>query len=365
MNSSRLLGGATLFLLGLAGLCAIPGCSPASDPSAPGTKLQWRKSTPLPEPRAGHAAGLLDGKFVIAGGTWWEGEKGNWTQKIFSASTHAFDPDTESWERLPDAPFPFGYAAYTVVENRLYVLGRLRRPAGEPQDPEVIPKGGWLPVGGLRRAARDPPVRMGGQLRGFPVPAGRGGALRTHRRDGHLLHLQDGHQPAERPGHGLSRKGLAGTVTLSRQKTLALLGGGRRGEYLDVRRDRLAASRGAAHPVQPGPALRPEAGPLGGTPLPAPRNPRGHSAGSPPHSGENPLHELCQNGVAARSANLGVQPADTHARRGLCGSVCLARTAASSELGERTRSSLPGGGRNGPSSGSSGRNSRCRLLHRA
>ena len=123
MNGSRLLGGATLFLLGLAGLCAIPGCSPASDPSAPGTKLQWRKSTPLPEPRAGHAAGLLDGKFVIAGGTWWEGEKGNWTQKIFSASTHAFDPDTETWEQLPDAPFPFGYAAFAVVEDRLYVLG--------------------------------------------------------------------------------------------------------------------------------------------------------------------------------------------------------------------------------------------------
>ena len=85
--------------------------------------LQWTKSTPLPEPRAGYAAGVLDGKLVIAGGTYWEGKKGHWTKKIFSASTHAFDPTSQKWERLPDAPIPFGYAAFTVVKNRLYVLG--------------------------------------------------------------------------------------------------------------------------------------------------------------------------------------------------------------------------------------------------
>ena len=85
--------------------------------------LHWTKSTPLPEPRAGHAAGVLDGKLVIAGGTYWKGKKGNWTKKVFSARTHAFDPTTQKWEQLPDAPIPFGYAAFTVVENQLYVLG--------------------------------------------------------------------------------------------------------------------------------------------------------------------------------------------------------------------------------------------------
>lgn len=94
----------------------------ASHAAQPG-HLHWSKSTPLPEPRAGHAAGVLDGKLVIAGGTYWEGEKGNWTKKVFSARTHAFDPTTQQWEQLPDAPIPFGYAAYTVVENRMYVMG--------------------------------------------------------------------------------------------------------------------------------------------------------------------------------------------------------------------------------------------------
>ena len=65
----------------------------------------------------------MDGKLVIAGGTYWEGEKGNWTKKVFSGRTHAFDPTTQKWEQLPDAPIPFGYAAFTVVGNRLFVLG--------------------------------------------------------------------------------------------------------------------------------------------------------------------------------------------------------------------------------------------------
>ena len=106
-------------LCGLGALLLSAGAAPASPPR----DLSWKKSTPLPEPRAGYAAGVLDGKLVIAGGTFWEGKKGNWTQKIFSARTHAFDPATEKWEQLPDAPIPFGYAACTVVDNRLYVLG--------------------------------------------------------------------------------------------------------------------------------------------------------------------------------------------------------------------------------------------------
>src|ERR1700730_339118 len=50
----------------------------------------------------------------------WEGTKGRWTKKVFSASTHAFDPKTQTWEKLPDAPILFGYAAYTVIDNKLF-----------------------------------------------------------------------------------------------------------------------------------------------------------------------------------------------------------------------------------------------------
>lgn len=85
--------------------------------------LSWTKSTPLPEPRAGYSAGVVNGKLVIAGGTYWEGSKGHWTKKLFSASTHAFDPVTQTWEKLPDAPSPVGYAASAVAGGKLFVLG--------------------------------------------------------------------------------------------------------------------------------------------------------------------------------------------------------------------------------------------------
>ena len=88
-----------------------------------GLILRWTKSTPFPESRTDYAAGVLDGKLVIAGGTYWEGSKGHWTRKRYSSSTHAFDPITQVWEKLPDLPTPLGYAASTVVGNKMFVLG--------------------------------------------------------------------------------------------------------------------------------------------------------------------------------------------------------------------------------------------------
>lgn len=85
--------------------------------------LSWSKSSPLPEPRAGYAAGVVNGKLIIAGGTYWEGSKGNWTKKRFTASTHAFNPTAQTWEKLPDAPIPFGYGSSAVAGGKLFVFG--------------------------------------------------------------------------------------------------------------------------------------------------------------------------------------------------------------------------------------------------
>ena len=106
-------------------LCSLILClgSHGDAGSVDGLSLQWTKSTPFPEPRTDYAAGVLDGKLVIAGGTYWEGSKGHWVKKHFSPSTHAFDPITQVWEKLPDLPTPLGYAASAVVGNKLFVLG--------------------------------------------------------------------------------------------------------------------------------------------------------------------------------------------------------------------------------------------------
>lgn len=106
-------------------LCSVILCLLSHSDAAPldGLSLQWTKSTPFPEPRSDYAVGALDGKFVIAGGTYWEGSKGHWIKKQFSASTHAFDPITQVWEKLPDLPVPLACTASAVIGNKLFVLG--------------------------------------------------------------------------------------------------------------------------------------------------------------------------------------------------------------------------------------------------
>jgi N-acetylneuraminic acid mutarotase len=85
--------------------------------------LNWTTSKPMPEPRSDYAAGVLDGKLIIAGGTYWDGTKGHWIKKHFTASTHAFDPASGTWTQLPDLPVPLGGAASATVEKQLFVFG--------------------------------------------------------------------------------------------------------------------------------------------------------------------------------------------------------------------------------------------------
>jgi len=85
--------------------------------------LRWDKSTSIPDSRGSYASGILNGQLIIAGGTYWEGTKGNWIKKIYTPVVHAFDPMKEQWHKLPDAPSPFAYAASIVINNKLFVMG--------------------------------------------------------------------------------------------------------------------------------------------------------------------------------------------------------------------------------------------------
>lgn len=85
--------------------------------------LHWNKSTPFPEATSGYAAGVVQGELVLAGGTYWEGTPHHWNHKIFTATTYSFHPLTAKWDKLPDEPVTLGYAASTVVNDTLFVLG--------------------------------------------------------------------------------------------------------------------------------------------------------------------------------------------------------------------------------------------------
>jgi N-acetylneuraminic acid mutarotase len=82
------------------------------------TMCHWTARAPLPEPRAGYAAGVLAGRLIVAGGSSWiEGKK---TQ---TAATDAFDPECNCWNKLPPLPTALSDAESVVVGGKLFVLG--------------------------------------------------------------------------------------------------------------------------------------------------------------------------------------------------------------------------------------------------
>jgi N-acetylneuraminic acid mutarotase len=95
----------------------------AANIAATSDALHWSLSTPMPEPRSDYVAGVIDGRLIVAGGTYWTGTKGHWIRKHFTPSTHAFNPESQTWEKLPDLPVPLGCAGGAVVRNRLFVIG--------------------------------------------------------------------------------------------------------------------------------------------------------------------------------------------------------------------------------------------------
>ena len=88
--------------------------------------IAWSHATPMPEPRDGYAAGVMEGRLLVIGGTYWEGSKDQWSKKIFSASTHAFDPANQSWEKLADAPVTLGYPASTPLADEIIIIAGLQ-----------------------------------------------------------------------------------------------------------------------------------------------------------------------------------------------------------------------------------------------
>lgn len=108
-------------VLGRLGLFAMGGAFGSIAIGAP--TIEWTESTPAPEPRAGYAAGEIDGRLVLVGGTYWTGDLGDWDAKVFTDVADEFDPHTEVWSRLPEFPATVGYAAGATWQNRLYVLG--------------------------------------------------------------------------------------------------------------------------------------------------------------------------------------------------------------------------------------------------
>jgi N-acetylneuraminic acid mutarotase len=75
---------------------------------------QWRRSAPLPAPRGGHAAVVLNGEVHVIGG-------GN--DRTTLADHDAYDPATDAWRTLAPLPRSEGSPAAAVIDGRLYAIG--------------------------------------------------------------------------------------------------------------------------------------------------------------------------------------------------------------------------------------------------
>lgn len=75
---------------------------------------RWSREAPLPAPRGGHAAAVLDGKIHVVGG-------GNSESTI--ADHSVYDPATGSWSEAAPLPRAEGSPAAVVFHGKLYAIG--------------------------------------------------------------------------------------------------------------------------------------------------------------------------------------------------------------------------------------------------
>jgi N-acetylneuraminic acid mutarotase len=78
------------------------------------TARTWTSAAPLPAPRGGHAAAVLDGKIHVIGG-------GNSESTI--ADHSVYDPATNTWSEAAPLPRAEGSPAAVVFEGKLYAIG--------------------------------------------------------------------------------------------------------------------------------------------------------------------------------------------------------------------------------------------------
>lgn len=81
-------------------------------------QAQWESLPPLPEPAGGFAAGCVNGKIIVTGGTNWRDGTKRWLDTVWQ-----FDPATAQWTHGPSLPHPLAYGAFASDGARLYIAG--------------------------------------------------------------------------------------------------------------------------------------------------------------------------------------------------------------------------------------------------
>lgn len=84
----------------------------------------WRAGPPLPAPQAEVAAGIVDGRLVLAGGRTPKGAaNGQYADHADTGAAWALAPGATKWDSLPPLPTPRNSSAAAVLNGRLHVAG--------------------------------------------------------------------------------------------------------------------------------------------------------------------------------------------------------------------------------------------------
>jgi N-acetylneuraminic acid mutarotase len=78
----------------------------------------WRERAELSLARAGYMAGVIHGKYVIAGGSYWQDKTKRWTDEV-----DVYDPVHDSWKQAARLPDPRSDAASVSLGDKLYLFG--------------------------------------------------------------------------------------------------------------------------------------------------------------------------------------------------------------------------------------------------
>jgi hypothetical protein len=109
----------------------------------------WVQRAPMPTPRSGGGAAVIDGKIYVAGG-----------RPPGGSAFEVYDPATDRWERLPDLPTQRNHLAMAAVNGRIIVAGGRFGPGAGAERTDVV-------------EIYDPATRR--WSRGAPLPAPLGG----------------------------------------------------------------------------------------------------------------------------------------------------------------------------------------------
>jgi N-acetylneuraminic acid mutarotase len=77
----------------------------------------WTAKAPLPEPKFGLHASVVDGKIHVMGGD------RNVAGAVPTGSHHVYDPASDSWAMAKDMPTPRGFFGTAALDGRIYAVG--------------------------------------------------------------------------------------------------------------------------------------------------------------------------------------------------------------------------------------------------